>query len=83
MTLTRRLKQFVKEVAQVASSDKEGVSVSYDECIVEYTDQIANDDFFSVVCYANYRGIKIPRALQSALKKEVGKKLKRGNVFFF
>ena len=68
MMLTRRLKEFVREVAQVASSDKEGVSVSYDECIAEYTDQIASDDFFSVVCYANHKGIKIPRALQSALK---------------
>lgn len=46
MTLTRRLKEFVREVAQVASSDKEGISVSYDECIAEYTDQIASDDFF-------------------------------------
>ena len=68
MTLTRRLKEFVREVAQVASNDKEGISVSYDECIAEYTDQIVSDDFFSVVYYANYKGIKIPRALQSVLK---------------
>lgn len=68
MTLTRRLKEFVREVAQAASIDKEGFSVSYDECIVEYTDQIASDDFFAVVCYADHKGIKIPRALQSALK---------------
>ena len=66
MEMTRRLKDFVKEVAKVATS--EDSDVTYDECIVEYTDQIVTDDYFSVVCYAEYKGIAIPRALKGILK---------------
>ena len=66
MEMTRRLKDFVREVAKVATS--EDSDVTYDECIVEYTDQIVTDDYFSVVCYAEYKGIAIPRALKGVLK---------------
>ena len=66
MEMTRRLKDFVGEVAKVATS--EDSDVTYDECIVEYTDQIVTDDYFSVVCYAEYKGIAIPRALKGVLK---------------
>ena len=69
MTLTRRLKNFVKEVAEVATSEDPS-DVTYDECIAEYTDQIVNDDYFSLVCYADYKGITIPRALKGALKED-------------
>lgn len=63
MTLTRRLKSFIKEVAEAATSEDLS-DVTYDECIAEYTDQIVNDDYFSMVCYADYKGIAIPRALK-------------------
>lgn len=68
MEMTRRLKDFVREVAKVATSEKDS-DVTYDECIAEYTDQIVTDDYFSVVCYADYKGIKIPRMLKGILKK--------------
>lgn len=67
MTITRRLNNFIKEVAEIAISE-ENPGVTYEECIAEYTDQIANDDYFSVVCYADYKGIAIPRALRGVLK---------------
>lgn len=66
MNLTRRLKQFVNEVADAAVSG-DGIDVTREECVAEYTDQIVNDDFFSVVCYAHSLGIKIPVALRGAL----------------
>ena len=69
MTLTRRLKSFIKEVAEAATSEKPS-DVTYDECIAEYTDQIVNDDYFSLVCYADYKGIAIPRVLKRALKED-------------
>lgn len=67
MTITRRLKDFVKEVARTATADEEA-AVTYDECIAEYIDQIVNDDYTCVVAYANSEGITIPRALRGALK---------------
>lgn len=69
MEMTRRLKDFVREVAKMATSEKDS-DVTYDECIAEYTDQIVTDDYFSVVCYADYKGISIPRALKGILKTE-------------
>ena len=68
MEMTRRLKDFVREVAKVAASEKDS-DVTYDECIAEYTDQIVTDDYFSVVCYADYKGITIPRALKGVLNE--------------
>lgn len=67
MKLTKRLVEFVKEVAQATASEENPV-FTYDECISEYTDQIVNDDYSSVVHYANAIGITIPRALKGALK---------------
>lgn len=67
MEMTRRLKDFVREVAKVAISEKDS-DVTYDECIAEYTDQIVTDDYFSVAYYADYKGIAIPRALKGILK---------------
>ena len=67
MTLTRRIKQFVKEVAKTAVSE-EPSAVTYEECVAEYTDQIVSDDFRCVVWYADFKGIAIPRALRGALK---------------
>ena len=67
MTMTRRLKEFVKEVARKAASGEDSI-VSYDECVAEYTDQIVGDDYSCVVAYADSEGIAIPRALKGALK---------------
>jgi|GEM_PF-4731369 len=67
MKLTKRLNDFIKEVANVAVSE-ENSDVTYEECVAEYTDQIENDDYFSVVCYAEYKDIVIPRALRGVLK---------------
>lgn len=67
MTMTRRLKEFVKEVARKAASEEDSI-VSYDECVAEYTDQIVSDDYLCVVSYADSKGIAIPRALRGALE---------------
>lgn len=67
MKLTKRLVEFVKEVAEVTASE-ENSAFTYDECITEYTDQIVNDEFSDVVHYADTMGITIPRALKSILK---------------
>ena len=67
MKLTKRLNDFIKEVANVAVSE-ENSDVTYEECVSEYIDQIENDDYFSVVCYAEYKDITIPRVLRGILK---------------
>lgn len=67
MKLTKRLNNFIQEVANVAVLE-ENSDVTYEECVAEYTDQLENDDYFSVVCYAEYKGIVIPRALKGILK---------------
>ena len=67
MTVTRRLREFIKEVARVAIASEEA-GVTYDECVAEYTDQIVNNDYVCVVTYADSEGITIPRALKGALK---------------
>lgn len=69
MKITKRLKDFIKEVAEAAMSEESNSDITFDQCIAEYTDQIASDDYFSVVCYADYKGIAIPRALGGVLKK--------------
>lgn len=71
MTLTRRLNQFVREVAMSAVSKLESnKDFTTEKCIEEYTDQISSDDYYSVVNYANSRGIKIPLALRNAIDPE-------------
>lgn len=67
MTMTKRLKEFVKEVARKAISEEDS-AVTYDECVTEYTDQIVSNDYSCVVAYADSKGIAIPRALRGALK---------------
>lgn len=73
MIMTARLKQFVKEVTEIAMSEPERDNlITYEECITEYTDQIISDDFWWVVNYAYGKGVKIPRALQKVVDlKEV------------
>lgn len=68
MTLTKRLKDFIKEVAETAMTEENNDDVTFDQCVAEYTDQITSDDYFAVVCYADYKGIAIPRALRNVLK---------------
>lgn len=67
MTMTRRLREFVREVARAASTSEESI-VTYAECVEEYTDQIVSNDYACVVAYADSEGIAIPRALRGALK---------------
>lgn len=62
MTITRRIKQFISEVATMATHEPES-DVTMKECINEYTDQILTDDFACVVYYAEFKGIKIPPCL--------------------
>ena len=68
MKITKRLDQFIKEVAETAMTEEDNSDITFEQCIAEYTDQIANNDYFSVVCYADYKGITIPRALRGILK---------------
>lgn len=70
MQLTKRLKQFVNEVAEMAISEGDA-DVTREECVAEYVDQIINNDFACVVTYATSAGVVIPRALRSALAEKV------------
>lgn len=69
MKLTKELRDFVEEVANAAVSE-ENSDVTFDDCVVEYTDQIVNDDYFSVVCYAVYKDIVVPQSLKEGLRKD-------------
>lgn len=64
MVITKRIEQFIKEVADIATTESD---LKYDECISEYTDQITNDDYYYVVNYANSKHIEIPKALQKMI----------------
>lgn len=68
MKLTKELRGFVEEVANAAVSE-ENSDVTFDECVAEYTDQIVNDDYFSVICYAVYKGIVVPQPLKEGRNK--------------
>lgn len=65
MPITKRIQQFINEVAAIASQDSK--DVTFNECVSEYTSQIQEDDFYCFVNYANWKGVKIPRALKSAI----------------
>ena len=67
MKITKRLNDFINEVAREATKDKED-SISFPEYVEEYRDQIESDDFSCLVTYANDIGIVIPRALKKVLK---------------
>lgn len=69
MKLTKELRDFVEEVANAAVSE-ENSDVTFDDCVVEYTDQIVNDDYFCVVCYAVYKDIVVPQSLKEGLRKD-------------
>lgn len=68
MVITKRINQFIKDVANLAIKEDSGLTL--DECIMEYTSQILEDDFYFVVNWANWKGIKIPVALRSVIDPE-------------
>lgn len=68
MVITKRINQFIKETANLAI--KEDSDLTLNECITEYTSQILEDDFYSVVNWANWKGIKIPVSLRSVIDPE-------------
>ena len=41
--------------------------LTMDECIAEYTNQILEDDYYNVVNWANWKGIKIPVKLRNVI----------------
>lgn len=64
MKITRRLQQFIKETAMMAMNEPEkDETLTFDDCVKEYTDQIVSDDYECVVTYAENKKIKIPRVL--------------------
>ena len=65
MILTKRIKQFIKETALLATTEDQELTM--DECIAEYTSQILEDDYYNVVNWANWKGIKIPVKLRSVI----------------
>lgn len=65
MILTKRINQFIKETALLATKENPGLTI--EECIKEYTNQILEDDFYSVVNWANWKGIKIPVKLRNVI----------------
>ena len=65
MILTKRIKQFIKETATLATTEDPELTI--DECITEYTSQILEDDYYNVVNWANWKGIKIPMKLRNVI----------------
>lgn len=65
MILTKRIERFIKETASLATT--ENPELTMDECIPEYTNQILEDDYYSVVNWANWKGIEIPVKLRHVI----------------
>ena len=65
MILTKRIKQFIKETATLATTEDPELTI--DECITEYTSQILEDDYYNVINWANSKGIKIPMKLRNVI----------------
>ena len=65
MILTKRIKQFIKETATLATIEDPELTI--DECITEYTSQVLEDDYYNVVIWANWKGIKIPMNLRDVI----------------
>ena len=65
MILTKRIKQFIKETATLATTEDPELTI--DECITEYTSQVLEDDYYNVVNWANWKGIKIPMKLRNVI----------------
>lgn len=68
MILTKRIKEFIKETAILAVSKCPDLTI--DECITEYTNQIVENDYYNVVNWANWNGIKIPMVLRKVIDPE-------------
>lgn len=65
MILTKRIEQFIKETASLATTESPDLAMN--ECIAEYTNQILEDDYYNVVNWANWKGIKIPMKLRNVI----------------
>ena len=65
MILTKRIEQFIKETSILATT--EDPELTMDECIAEYTSQVLEDDYYNVVNWANWKGIKIPMKLRNVI----------------
>ena len=65
MILTKRIEQFIKETAVLATTEDPELTMK--ECIAEYTSQVLEDDYYNVVNWANWKGIKIPMKLRNVI----------------
>ncbi len=71
MTITRRIEQFIKETAELALC--EDADLTIEETINEYKNQIQEDDFYNVVNWANWKGVKIPVKLRNVIDPDYDK----------
>lgn len=69
MTINDRLAQFVIEAAKKAV-EMPDAQVTFAECTAEYTSQILEDDYNSVVLFAQEVGIEIPSELTDAIEED-------------
>lgn len=65
MTINRRIKRFIVETAKLAV--QECPDLTMEQCITEYESQILENDYYSVVNWANWKGIKIPIRLRKVI----------------
>ena len=65
MILTKRIKQFIKETATLATTEDPELTI--DECITEYTNQVIEDDYYNVINWANWKGIEIHMNLRNVI----------------
>lgn len=69
MTMNDRLAQFVIAAAKRAVEMPDS-QVTFAECAAEYTSQILEDDYNSVVLFAKEVGIEIPPELIDAIEED-------------
>lgn len=66
--ITEEIKRFIETTARAAVI--ESPDMTMEECITEYTNQILENDYYGVVNWANWKGIKIPNELSWIIDPE-------------
>ena len=67
-TITEEIKQFIETTAKAAVI--ESPDMTMEQYTAEYTSQILENDYYSVVNWANWKGIKVPDELSWIIDPE-------------
>lgn len=61
VTITEQIRNFIEIVAKLAVSECQEMTI--EQYTTEYTSQILENDYYSVVNWANWKGIQVPEEL--------------------